>query len=327
MAAMDKMSRGLDEIIAETRSSAPRGRRGRGNRGRDRAEQPRDGVRKSYRHDSGNPDGEWVHDRYDDHEHRRAPAPRRRRESPEEDHNSTRLRVENIHYDLTEDDLDELFRRIGPVTKLQLRYDRAGRSEGTAYVSYENREDALEAVKQFDGANANGQPIRLQLLSGRGGPSRNPFDSAVRPLSERVTLPGNRARSHSPQNRYSQEDAVRKGIDRYIPGQRSRSRSPAPRRRGGGRRPGARREGGGREGGGREGGGREESGRGDSNRGARGNARGKKTQEELDAEMADYFGSGDGDQPQTNNQATATETSAVGQSTTVANTEDIDMIE
>jgi THO complex subunit 4 len=37
-----------------------------------------------------------------------------------------------------------------------LRYDRAGRSEGVAYVTYESKEDAEEAVKQFDGANANG---------------------------------------------------------------------------------------------------------------------------------------------------------------------------
>lgn len=38
-----------------------------------------------------------------------------------------------------------------------MRYDRAGRSEGVAYVTYEQREDAEEAIKQFDGANANGE--------------------------------------------------------------------------------------------------------------------------------------------------------------------------
>jgi hypothetical protein len=52
--------------------------------------------------------------------------------------------------------LQELFRRIGPITKLQLRYDRSGRSEGVAFVTYEEKDDAAEAVKQFDGANANG---------------------------------------------------------------------------------------------------------------------------------------------------------------------------
>lgn len=47
------------------------------------------------------------------------------------------------------------------MTKLNLRYDRAGRSEGVAYVTYDRKEDAEEAIKQFDGANANGMFIVL----------------------------------------------------------------------------------------------------------------------------------------------------------------------
>lgn len=57
----------------------------------------------------------------------------------------------------------ELFKRIGPILKLQLRYDRAGRSEGTAFVTYELKEDAQEAIRQFDGANANGTHLYALL--------------------------------------------------------------------------------------------------------------------------------------------------------------------
>lgn len=60
----------------------------------------------------------------------------------------------------------ELFKRIGPVTKLQLRFDRAGRSEGLAFVTYELKEDAMEAIKQFDGANANGKSSRGRQILG-----------------------------------------------------------------------------------------------------------------------------------------------------------------
>lgn len=203
------------------------------------------------------------------------------------------------------------------MTKLQLRYDRAGRSLGTAFVTYESKEDASEAVKQFDGANANGQPIRLSMMGGgRGG--RNPFDSAVmpgRPLSERITAPGGRARSHSPSGRYTQEDAARKGIDRYIPGEEGRSRTPPPsRRRGGGgvagRRPGARRE--------RP---TQEEGRG------RGNPRTKKTQEELDAEMEDYFGGGGAAPEATNDSGTAQNGQAAEAPAAAPSGDDIDMIE
>lgn len=57
----------------------------------------------------------------------------------------------------------ELFSRIGRVSKLQLRYDRAGRSDGVAFVIYERKEDATEAIRQFDGANANGSSYSLCL--------------------------------------------------------------------------------------------------------------------------------------------------------------------
>lgn len=117
-----------------------------------------------------------------------------------------------------------------------------------------------------------------------------------RPLAERITVPGNRSRSLSPRRDLDGE-ASRKGIDRYRPGGRgSRSRSPlSGRRREGGRRPGARRDGGGRRGGDRG----ERGERGGGERGGRDGRDGrdgrlKKTQEELDAEMEDYFNSGNG---------------------------------
>ncbi|RYP72201.1 hypothetical protein DL771_004331 [Monosporascus sp. 5C6A] len=210
----------------------------------------------------------------------------------------TKIRVENLHYELTEDDLDGLFNKIGPVAKLELLYDRAGRSEGTAFVTYDHREDALEAIREFNGANAKGQPIRLSLVT--AAPRRNPFDSAQmpgRPLAERITRP----RSLSPPRRSDND----RGVDRYVPGRGSRS--PLPRRRGGGggggggRRPGAKREAGTDTG---------------APRGRDG--RPKKTAEELDAEMADYFNpsAGTADAPV---EATGTSNGQAG--------DDVDMIE
>lgn len=121
-----------------------------------------------------------------------------------------------------------------------------------------------------------------------------------RPLSERITLPPGRERSRSP-GRDLEDEAARKNIDRYVPGGR-RSRSPIRnRRRDGGRRPGTHPARGGniREGGDRKG--RE--------------ARPKKTQDELDAEMEDYF---NGNQANANSSGQAAADQAV---------DDIDMIE
>jgi len=172
--------------------------------------------------------------------------------------------------------LDDLFNRIGPVKKLSLVYDRAGRSEGIAYVTYEYAPDARRAIREFDGANAKGQPIRLiSVPAGPSGGRRNAFDTAVIPgrsLADRITLaPGVRSRSRSPVRHSDVSGPAPSNVDRYVPGRDSRS--PRPRRRDG-RRPGARRE--------RGGAASERMGR---------DGRPKKTQEELDAEMEDYWGS------------------------------------
>ncbi|KAK4648479.1 uncharacterized protein QC761_110450 [Podospora bellae-mahoneyi] len=229
------------------------------------------------------------------------------------DSRGSKIRVDNIHYELTQEELEGLFSSIGPLVKLEMKYDRAGRSEGTAFVTYQSSHDAAQAIKEFDGANAAGQPIRLAMMP--TGPRRNPFDTAInpRPLAERITVPSGRSRSLSP-HRQSDEEAARKGIDRYRPGA-SRSRSPMPprRREGGG---GGRRQGGGgrRE---RGGGKRDDGGRGGGEKSER---RPKKTQEELDAEMEDYFGGGGAQQ---NDAAPAANGAAAQQQTDG----DIDMIE
>lgn len=235
----------------------------------------------SIRDDNRNIDSEWVHDKFDDNTGRR-PLRNDRRYSPEPIYDSTsaKLRVENLHYDLTEEDLDDLFNRIGRVLKLSLTYDRAGRSEGIAYVTYEFPEDATKAIREFDGANAKGQPIRLiSIPSGPSAGRRNHAAAAPgRSLFERMPVPAGRSRSDSPVRHSDVSGPPPSNVDRYVPGRGSRSRSPRPRQREG-RRPGARRERGDRRGGGRGGG----------ERLAR-DGRPRKTQEELDAEMEDYWG-------------------------------------
>ncbi|KAL2072798.1 hypothetical protein VTL71DRAFT_12141 [Oculimacula yallundae] len=266
-------------------------------------------LAQSTREDNRNIDSEWVHDKFDDNTGRR-PARDERRYTPEQQYDapSSKLRVENIHYDLTEEDLEDLFNRIGPVKNLALTYDRAGRSEGIAYVTYESPQDAKAAVREFDGANAKGQPIRLiSIPSGPAGGRRGPAPS--RSLFDRIT-PAHRSRSDSPIRHSDVTGPAPSNVDRYVPGgTRSRSRSPRPRRRDG-RRPGARRERGERTGGGRGG------GAGGGERLAR-DGRPRKTQEELDAEMEDYFG-----QKESGN-ANGAEAPAQ----TAPNGDDIDMIE
>ena len=123
-------------------------------------------------------------------------------------------------------------------------------------------------------------------------------------MADRITLPAGRSRSDSPIRHSDVSGPPPTNVDRYVPGRGSRSRSPQRPRRDG-RRPGARRERGERRG-----------GRGGGERTAR-DGRPKKTQEELDAEMEDYWGAKD-------NGADAATTAVP---TAAATHDDIDMIE
>ncbi|KAI1435713.1 RNA-binding domain-containing protein [Xylaria sp. CBS 124048] len=293
------MDRSLDEILAESSDSRVRKRGGHSRRAggantrqtRERDTYPRDGVRKSTRDDRRGLDSDWVHDKFEDFHSRGHVRNAHRRRSPErsQDGYGTKIKVENLHYDLSEADLEELFNRIGRVRKLELLYDRAGRSEGVSYVTYESHSDALNAIREFNGANAKGQPIRMALVS--SAPRRNPFDTAQmpsRPLAERITRP----RSLSPDG-LEMDDLALRG--------RRRSGSPRSRRRG--RRVRGRRE-------------------GASDRPGR-DSRPKKTQEELDAEMADYFDVNGGRA----GASTAAKNDAHESQTAVPATDDVDMIE
>lgn len=192
--------------------------------------------------------------------------------------------------------LQELFSRIGDVVDVKLRYDRAGRSEGVAFVNYNRVRDANEAIREFDGANAKGQPIRLTLLP---QPRReNPFDRVENPRSlfDRIEAPRDRRRSESPIDDDDDENRYRRGprrggaaragdrrsdttkpapenIDRYVPGSNGAGSRSDSRR--GGRRPGERRE---------------RRPRNDDAGPKLAGGRPRKTQEELDAEMEDYWG-------------------------------------
>lgn len=232
-----------------------------------------------------------------------------------------------------------MFSNIGPVQRVRINYDRAGRSEGTATVTYQYLEDARQAIREFDGANAKGQPIRLTLLpgggrGGAGGPraekSKSLFDRIERPLADRTerslspdgegATGGGRRRRGGRGGRSGRSDTSKPApdhIDRYVPGQSQRS----PTRRGQtGRRPGERRED--RRGGARDG-----------RRGANGGTgpRPKKTQEELDAEMDDYWGNttaAEGGAVENAGAAPATVTAGEPAGAAPAgNDDDIDMIE
>ncbi|XP_017874792.1 PREDICTED: eukaryotic translation initiation factor 3 subunit G-B [Drosophila arizonae] len=65
---------------------------------------------------------------------------------------SSAVRISNLSESMTEDDLEELVKKIGPHTKMYLaREKNSGLCKGFAYVHFKYRKDAAEAIEILNG--------------------------------------------------------------------------------------------------------------------------------------------------------------------------------
>ena len=70
--------------------------------------------------------------------------------------------VGNVSYDLTEKELEELFAEFGSVSAARIITDRkSGRSKGFGFVEMDNKAEGEEAIKQLDGKEMNGRPLKI----------------------------------------------------------------------------------------------------------------------------------------------------------------------
>src|SRR5882724_2260526 len=75
---------------------------------------------------------------------------------------NTKLFVGNLGFDVTENDLQDLFSGFGPVTEVNLITDRAtGRSRGFAFVTMATPEGAKAAIEGGTGKNLKGRDLKV----------------------------------------------------------------------------------------------------------------------------------------------------------------------
>ncbi|ORX56716.1 RNA-binding domain-containing protein [Hesseltinella vesiculosa] len=74
------------------------------------------------------------------------------------------LEVDNLHYNVTEQDLRDLFNAVGPVSRCRIMFDRSGRSTGTAKVTFSEHHTAERAKTKFDGVELDGQAMKITQL-------------------------------------------------------------------------------------------------------------------------------------------------------------------
>ncbi|KAI1956216.1 Phosphatidylinositol-3-phosphatase SAC1 [Ophidiomyces ophidiicola] len=74
-----------------------------------------------------------------------------------------RLYVGNIHFSITESDLQNVFEPFGELDFVQLQKDENARSRGYGFVQFRDPNQAREALEKMNGFDLAGRPIRVGL--------------------------------------------------------------------------------------------------------------------------------------------------------------------
>ncbi|KAL4423419.1 hypothetical protein ABPG77_009997 [Micractinium sp. CCAP 211/92] len=155
-----------------------------------REERPEDPERRAAALDG---DAKWGHDKYTGPPRGAAGGrgPRGPRGPKDPTPLGTKLYISNLHYNVTDADIKELFETCGALVKHQVHYDNSGRSEGTAEVIYEQAGDAERALRRYNNVALDGNAMQIELIpqaaAGAGGGS-----GAARTLSSGIRISGER---------------------------------------------------------------------------------------------------------------------------------------
>ncbi|KAJ8662203.1 hypothetical protein O0I10_001896 [Lichtheimia ornata] len=196
----------LDDVISQTGTNK---RRQQSNRGRGGISKPsRGGFRSGNNSYSRAPYGSRQQDR-------NAPS-----SQPAARTSRTNLIVSNLHYNVTESDLYELFGQMGPVKRAFLHLGPSGGSAGVADIVFSYPPDAERALASYNNVELDGRPMRIAFatLPGvaqqqqSGGPMRRPMRGSNRPQRGRG---GNRRRENRPKPSEEELDAE---MDSYMAG-------------------------------------------------------------------------------------------------------------
>jgi len=123
---------------------------------------------------------QWSHDLFDDRRDRPARASdvlSRLGTAARSDRSTltnNKLVVENLFYEVTQNDVQELFEQIGPVRKAFLQFDRSGRSTGIAEITFENPADAERALKKYNNLELDGQAMLIKYSTSQQQSSATP---------------------------------------------------------------------------------------------------------------------------------------------------------
>lgn len=65
---------------------------------------------------------------------------------------------------LNPDDLKTVFEPFGPIERIDMQLDEAGRSKGFAFVHYANGMDGTKAMSRLNGLELAGKPLKVRSM-------------------------------------------------------------------------------------------------------------------------------------------------------------------
>jgi len=81
---------------------------------------------------------------------------------------SVNIYAGNLSYDMTEDNLKELFEQHGEVSSVKIIIDRySGRSKGFGFVEMNEQTDADNAIQDLNGKEIMGRTIKVNVARPR----------------------------------------------------------------------------------------------------------------------------------------------------------------
>lgn len=81
----------------------------------------------------------------------------------------TKLLISNLHYEVSSEDIRDLFKPIGPLVSYTVHFDHSDRSEGTAEAVFENRADAIRAMEKYNGILLDNMAMKIELIEKAAG--------------------------------------------------------------------------------------------------------------------------------------------------------------
>eukprot|EP01111_Echinosteliopsis_oligospora_P011913 TRINITY_DN402_c0_g1_i2.p1 TRINITY_DN402_c0_g1~~TRINITY_DN402_c0_g1_i2.p1 ORF type:complete len:185 (+),score=69.38 TRINITY_DN402_c0_g1_i2:564-1118(+) len=113
-----------------------------------------------------------------------------------------KLSVSNLNFNVTEEDVRELFEAVGEVKKVSIKFDKSGRSVGKATVVYIHKGDAIKAIREYNKRELDKQVMNVEMVETTdiGARQMGKIDKEAKILisvpaggrggGRRVTLPG-----------------------------------------------------------------------------------------------------------------------------------------